>query len=300
MRRVNVRVSLKQRMNDILGTDSGMEMAVPGITPWSIQAAVLSNLRRVVSGIAANGSSGRVMRGMWITHGGGPIINISSGYGFTKNGDVIVLDAALAYTADVSTDDTWHLYAKHSMAVLDGDTYEDGKKTGFIGKEGTENIVYDDLGATQKDNVQSVVGQIIQQSSTTQDNGDWVLLGTFVTSGGTITEVTPPYQRGFEVDNTGWWRVPSVRTSGAGYIGTNFRVDGFIQCDVFKVNQGSAIEFQSAVQFDENVTFGSTKIVDLPGSGGDIKVGGVSGADFVGDLAGKTTTIVNGVITSVV
>ena len=78
MRWVDVKVGIKQRIGAILG-NSTEETNNGALTYWSIQASMLENLKRVVKSLVGDSSSGRPMKGMWLTANGSDYISISSG-----------------------------------------------------------------------------------------------------------------------------------------------------------------------------------------------------------------------------
>jgi len=205
MKRVNIRIGLKQRMNEILGTDYSViddSGGLPDITPWSIQAAAIANMRRIVSAITAGGQ-GRPMSGLFISKAGDTRISIRSGYGFTRSGNVVVLDNSIEYQIDDNTN-TRHIYLKHIMATVDGDDNIDGKKTNFTGKSGYEDIVYDDLAASKKGDVQDVSERIVYITESASDSSDDVVyLGsvTFVDGKIVADEVYNSELRGLEPNN---------------------------------------------------------------------------------------------------
>lgn len=203
MKRVNIRNGLNQRMHEILGTDyETIENSenIPNITPWSIQAAMISNMRRIVSAIVG-AIPGRAMYGLFMTKVTSNSILISSGYGFTQNGNVVILETPINFTIDESTN-TKHVYLKHVMSFIDGDLYDDGKKTGFYNKSGLEDIVYDDLAASKKNDVNSVANSIVEiTDSSSNTNHDVVYLGSLTFTDNVITTVYNSELRGLEPNN---------------------------------------------------------------------------------------------------
>jgi len=214
MKRVNIRFGLKQRMNEIIGSDSGTEDSVPGLTPWSVQAAMLDNLRRIAAAVVGN-EPGRPMRGMWISKTSSLSISISAGNGFTPNGDIILISTNITSNVD-SADGTKYVYLRHKMAAIDGDVYEDGKKTGFIGKAGTQDIVYDDFAASKKDSVQSFVGDILTISPTIiSENSDLIYIGSVNVLGADIVAVNNSTSRGLGPNApNGKYRVSGLDVNG--------------------------------------------------------------------------------------
>ena len=290
MKRVNIRYGLKQRMNDILGTDFGTEGDVVGLTPWSIQAAMVANMRRIVSAIAADSISGRPMSGLWMTPNGSKV-EITAGYGFTKNGDIVVLEVPVSYTATVSTPGTFHMYLKHEMGTVDGDLYADGKNTDFIGQEGFEDIVYDDKAASKKDTVQGIISELIEQSTLVNDNPDWVYLGTITIAGSVVTVATYSDRRGFGVDPSGWYQVPNIRTTADAHISGDFTVEGQIIANILTVE--GAATFEADVTLEEDLIMGSGKEATLP-TPANVSFNS-EGKNFSGPVS--NITVVNGIVT---
>jgi len=221
MKRVNLRTGLKQRINEILGTDSGTEGDVPGLTPWSIQAAMIDNLRRINAALVGD-AQGRPMRGLWLTKSSALSVAISAGYGLTPAGDMVKTATSITSNVD-SADGTEYVYLRHKMATIDGDTYNDGKKTGFIGKAGTQDIVYDDFAASKKDTIQSFVGEILVISSTPRPpDPDLIYIGSAEVLSNDITVITNSTSRGLSPNTpSGVCRVAGLDVNGnSTFIGT--------------------------------------------------------------------------------
>ena len=206
MRRVNVRKGAKQRINEILGTDQGTlgETSFPGITDWSVQAAMLENIRRVIKGIVGS-AVGRPASGLWATIGGANTVKINKGVGFTSNGNAVIVDADFNYSI-INTSTTVYLYLKHEMAEYKEDEHDGGgKNTEFIGKDNSllEEIVYDDKGAAMGSGIsESGNGSSLVHESTTllgQSQGPDYIYLCKVEPG---TVITNTYERCFESDST--------------------------------------------------------------------------------------------------
>ena len=146
MRRVHVVDGIKERVNEILGTDTANETpsGTPEITGWSIQAAMLENIRRVVAALVGDADFGRPIRGLSLGFSGGAF-TVSEGYGITKRGDVIWLrSGAIIPLSGGGQYVKHHLYIKYSEKLIDGTLYPDeGRKTSVIGEPGSYDIVYD-------------------------------------------------------------------------------------------------------------------------------------------------------------
>jgi len=196
MRRVNVKNGLKQRLNEILGTDEGAvnENGAYEITQWSIQAAMIENMQRICSALVGN-APGRPMKGLVLTTYSGLNCIVTGGIGFTPEGNIIVIEAGLVIPIPPNV--TRHISVKHLLGVLDGETYSDGKITGIIGETGSVNMVYDDFAASKKLTVGSYISTIVQIDTTYQSSYDnLVYLGSVTTNGTTITSVSAVTSRG--------------------------------------------------------------------------------------------------------
>ena len=203
MRRVNVKNGLKQRLNEILGTDSGTEGEVSGITSWSIQAAMIENFRRLGKAIVGDDAAthGRAVSGLLLSATPGDTnFTITPGIGITPAGNMFVLNSAL--TVNITLRNTTVLvYAQHVLAELSS-TDPNGNLTPFTGVDQTEEqIVYDDKASTTADT--SILGALIyQDSNAPHDLSDYVYLGSIVMGASTITSCTPTtYRSSFNTVN---------------------------------------------------------------------------------------------------
>jgi len=266
MRRVNIKTGLVQRLNDMLGqsVDDGTE----GLTEWAIQTAVEENIRRVVKGIVGNSSYGRAMKGMLISRVDDNTIQVSAGYGFTNNGDIIVLSSAVELSTG-SVDDTYYVFAKHDQIILpeneDGDN--GGKKTNFVAGGDSEEIVSDDLGAVRGGDITVDPSEIIEiNTSQTLPSNSHVYLGEFQISDSVIAtdSFVQASSRGLD---------PNDGSS-------NYIVENIIVRQALSV--AGAADFSGVV----------TTLSDLKVKGG-LKMG-------AGETAGLSTTAVVGSITSLV
>lgn len=285
MRRVNVRNGLKQRMNEILGTDTiEQELTVPGITSWSIQAAMLSNLRRIVKAIVGDNQQGRPIRGLWITKTSDQTFNITDGIGLTYNGDAVILEVGVSVTLQNTTPGDRFIYLKHSMGELLEASNSGGKKSSFIGGV-PEEIVYDDYSLTQGSNVGDVVNDVIIQKDSGSSDFDQVYLGKItVDEDGHIDTIENAYDRGISTNG-------DIRAKD-------------IQCDTIEassitcptLNNGSnEIGIESDVAVSENVSIAKeltlgTKIIPSVGTEGKDQT--------ITIAAGQTLEFKNGILTS--
>ena len=206
MRRVNIRNGLLQRMNEILGTDSGVvndSGNMPGITGWSIQAAMITNMQRIVQALVGDSTRGRPIKGLQLGYTAGLNFTISSGLGLTNSGNIVVMANNIWQTIPSSSNASVHIFLKHIIGeVTQALNPTSGKKSNFINKT-SEEIVYDDLGATSATDVLGTATQIIIQSTTNNmPSDDCVYLGYVTISGGMISSVTNTYNKGI-TDDTG-------------------------------------------------------------------------------------------------
>ena len=297
MKRVNVRNGLKQRMNEILGTDDGTEGLVPGLTGWSIQSAMLHNLRRIVSALVGDAGFGRPMKGLWLTKNTNTQFQISSGFGFTNNGDIVVLEEPVDVDLLSTANGDRHIYLQHKMAARDGDLYpNDGKKTNFVGKEGYQNIVYDDYAAAGA-LLDQYGDPIITQSATPVTGDDYVDLGHLTIAANIIDSVTNSDLRGIAPNTpSGAYKLPSAEVTGDVTVGGNMTVEGQILADIIKAEGGSVIDFQSDVLFSSPAIF--AEIVTLSATAGKVIVGATPGHSGTIDTAATPKLlVVNGLIT---
>ena len=90
MRWVDFKNGIKARINEMLGTSDNAAVGNP-LTYWSLQSAMLTNLRRIVSSLVGDAANGRVMKGLRVQEESTNQINILPGFGFTNNGDIVYL-----------------------------------------------------------------------------------------------------------------------------------------------------------------------------------------------------------------
>jgi len=204
MRRVSVKLGIKERMNEILGTDtSADEYGVPGLTLWSIQAAMIENTRRIVRGIVGDSTQeGRVLSGLIISKSGDNQITIPPGVAFTPGGDIIVLGTTIQRQITGPVSNSRHIYINHIMDEIPGETNPAGKRITFYNKPGTAEIVYDDKAAVYGSSVPSnVQSELISDYGVPSGSVSSVYLGRVdLDSNGKILNsdyVTPTVLRGF-------------------------------------------------------------------------------------------------------
>ena len=145
MRRVNVSTGLKQRVNDILGQSDVFDGS---ITPWSIQAAMLSNVQRVAQAIVGEAQYGRVVKGLSLTYVS-TTASVSAGSGITPDGYVINLSIPLSIDLSQYSSGKVYFYLKYSLIAATQTTpiaHDYGKNTSFNSTNVPEEIVFDELG----------------------------------------------------------------------------------------------------------------------------------------------------------
>lgn len=196
MRRVNIQTGLKQRINDILGQNDTNDGSV---TPWSIQAAMLSNTQRIAQGIVGEALYGRVMKGLKISYlSSTPAsVSISSGYGFTPDGYII--SVATPITLDISQyiSGNIYIYLKYSLVAATESVHDYGKNTAFNSTNITEEIVFDESGLVSGT---SITSDIIDVGITTPiSRNGYVYLGSVnVDSFSSTSLITNTYDVGIQ------------------------------------------------------------------------------------------------------
>ena len=175
MRRVHVVNGIMQRLNDIFGTQL-VGGAEGDVTSWSVQAAMLSNINRLISAMVGNAPNGRVMKGLELSFAEG--VFVSPGYALTANGGIItVTDYLNKY---VSSSGTFYVYLKHNIIQLTDPDSPGYKSTGVINDAGNHDIVFDEQGMAQQSSVVADDILILDSAPGTFTNNDWVYLGKVV------------------------------------------------------------------------------------------------------------------------
>lgn len=287
MKRVHVRNGLKQRLNEIIGTDVTAVAAgeVPDLTPWSVEAAMLSNMRRIVTGIVGGAYCGRVISGLEMSKIGSYAHKISAGYGFTKSGNIVHLKTDITASGGIG-----YYYLKHKMVEL-SDTSIGGKKTNFIGRSGEEIITYDDLSNTLSAPDDSSGDILIFSSSRITEDGetedgdgylfdDLVFIGQVTDISGSVVKSTDV---GFGPGDDGYNNFQNISVNENANIAEDLDVGKNL--DV----HGEA-SFDGAVEFDD--------IVKLSGAASKVQVGSAIGITQTISLSSHTITVINGIITA--
>jgi len=197
MRRVSIKTGLNQRLNDILGFST--TAAKDPITTWSIQAAMLSNLERIIKAIAGdNDGKGRVMKGLELSGLNSLTLSISPGIGFTDNGSVIWLQGGLSKTISPTAGNRY-IYLKPEIVDVDAsiEGNSEAKKTSFIDGSPQENIVADDKITSLKGNVQPKVDEVLVISTTETHDLGYLYLGSLEVDGTKINNIIKTDKTGF-------------------------------------------------------------------------------------------------------
>jgi len=206
MRRVQIVKNLKQSINDILGTDYGdpttneFDSLAPTVTnedvyeltPWSIQAAMISNLERLCAALVDNPAYGKVLTGLTVTASPWPSIDIAAGKGVTTNGKLITLTSGITYKY-IGPNTTKYVYLHYYLAAIDGDNDDRGRNSAFMGGPTKKrNLVYDELGMIIGGSVNAMPFRdiIITTSDSILDEDNVLLVATVVSGPSSFTSIT--------------------------------------------------------------------------------------------------------------
>ncbi len=246
MRRVNIATGIKQRLNEILGTQDESES--DGIlTSWSVQAAMLSNFSRILTALTGNSNVGRVLKGLEPTRNNGTSISISSGYGSTTSGDIVTLKVPLEYTIDQSQGDGIYYIYLVSNLVQCGEDSPGQIESSIINEPGFTQLVYDERGMSEGSGISAA--DIIYQGFNAAGSPDHdtspgasfnrLYLGQVEISGGVIstdagTIKLSPYRGFFPNTEDDISQIKKLRVI------ENLNVDGVIACG--KINADDDIK----------------------------------------------------------
>ena len=270
MRWVNFKNSLKQRLNEMLGVDNVNtvdEDKEPNY--WSLQAAMLVNLRRIVKALVGNAVWGRPMEGCDMSRSGSSL-RISSGLAVTPGGNIVVFNGATKSVG--SYPDAWHnvfLEYKNTKIPETGGPADVGKSTYFIGQSGSEDIVYDDYGALDDGAATNVI-----ITTSTVLNADYAYLGKVNIASGVIStddDVENSPERGLSpnlINGDDPFFVKNIKVSG-----TNESV-AYGEAEFYNVVINGATEINGTLALNDDVTIDDSKTITLPADAGKIKVGG--------------------------
>ena len=298
MRRVQIVNNLKQRMNEILGTDFGSpttndwDPLVPtvstdpvyALTPWSIQAAMISNLERLCAALVDNQALGKVLTGMVVTPSTFPNVTILPGKAVTPSGKLITLSGSIVDVAMGATNgNVRYIYLYYVLAAIDGDNDSRGRNTPFLGGPTKKrNIVYDELGSIIGSEVtnEPYRSAILSVETSFANGPDKVLIAIVTTGTGTL----------------------SVNMN-AGLISTG----GTVSCKNLSASgttalQGLTSPTATITALDAPTVAATTVTASGLVTGSGFKVGaapGVTGTFISADGSPKTIQVVNGIITSI-
>lgn len=249
MRVVNIKTGLKQRIGDILGHNDNDTTGV--LTPWSIQAAMLSNVQRVATGVVGEAACGRIMKGLVLTYQNPNYISVTQGYGFTPEGNVAYLTNDLNNIPVSTSDGTYYLYLKHSLIQATESLpypHEYGKNTEFNSQTGTEEIVYDNIGLVNNSRVSAADVISVETSALLQYAGR-VYLGQVTIASGVIVENS------------------IIPSTDLGISPSNFLLDKQVLSDTFSGSSASEV-----ISLPTNFTIDNTVILyaALKGTGASV------------------------------
>jgi hypothetical protein len=298
MKWVNVVVGMKQRFNDLWGkSDIEPDPADNSPNYWSIQAAMLTNFRRIVKGITGSSAEGRPMEGCWITESTTNSIDISAGLAFTNNGDIIVFPGVSGHPLTTYGEVTVRVYLKHVNAEIPESTHPTiGKSVGLIGESGNKEIINDDSGVLDD------AGDVIELSTDVEANPDWVFLGTVESLFGSILSngIVNTSSRGLAPNKSGnEFLLENIIARGDGDF-TNIHISGQVRGSA--LGQPLTFDPTGEVTFFDIVVDGeadlsSSALIKLPATG--LTVGGTAAKDTFGPAAVTSITVKNGIITAI-
>jgi len=292
MRWVDFKNGIKARINEMLGTSDNAAVGNP-LTYWSLQSAMLTNLRRIVSSLVGDAANGRVMKGLRVQEESTNQINILPGFGFTNNGDIVYLEISVNVLIDWSIGDPVYVILKsENVEVTDVD--KGGKQVNIIG--GTAQwIVNDDRAYAEGGST------IVEVVATLPANNDFILVATIVSDGSNgIDTITESYNRGLAPNSFGdQFVVPNIDVKEDGIVRGILYATAMAKVDGGTISINSPINFTEGVSFEEDVAFASEKDVTLPSTAGTLKVGATPAVDATIVSAGTVSlTIRNGIITA--
>jgi len=306
MKRVHVKDGLKQRINEVLGTDDPLtndphNSSLKNITPWSVQSAMIDNMRRLARSLVGGSSVGRVMQGLGLSQTGAQTYMIGSGIGITNEGDIIVIDASLDITLAGGPADFVEVYLKHTTIEVDGSEV-DGRTTNFVGKAGTGELVIDDYAAAQKSGVNTpahIAQIVIQENDATLSDNDLVYVGRVTVSGGNITALYNSLDNGLSPNTAiGRYRIRSLDVDP----GDDSQIVSHIRTDLQQAAGTTVTNNGDHVQ-NGTLDASSSPEVNLPDGVGELKLDGATpfnGTFQVDNSSGTvefSLTFINGILT---
>jgi len=188
MRRVNVVNGIRQRFNDILGMaaiNSG------DINDWSIQAAMLSNFKRIMLAVNCNSAYGRRISGISASKNDNDSITITKGWAVTGAGDMVVFPGTADYNVSaVSVGETKYLCLLYSLEAMEDDA-EGANQTAVANLSGTHQIVFDEIGSSGSADIESMISI---ENALPDSNSNKVMTAVLSKDSGgtlTVTNITP-------------------------------------------------------------------------------------------------------------
>jgi len=323
MRWVNVIVGIKQRIGAILGNNIE-ELNGGDLTYWSIQASMLENLKRVVKSLVGDSSYGRPMKGMWLTANTDDFIGISEGFGFTKNGEILVLEKNLTDINAPAEGVYIYIYLRYNSATLP--EVDGGKNTDII-SGGSAEIINDDIGTVNGSSIDK--DQIVETYAIATSDNDLIYLGYATKTGGSlvITNSTgrgiPPNGGSGTISQLPPFKARSAYIENIIYLTQVKHFDGTASSTIAiaskmsfaeeitinnnivigtgeKTISGGTCVFTNPIRFTEDVELnqlGAGKYINLPGDVDKLKVAGTSALNT---FSGAVTniTVKNGIVTA--
>lgn len=294
MKWINFKNGIKARINEMLGTSDNAGTG-NNLTTWSLQSAMLTNLRRIVSGIVGDASYGRVMKGLRVQEEFTNGINILPGFGFTNNGDIVYLETSVNATINWGLGDPLYLILKYENVEVE-DTDKGGKQVNIIGGT-SEWIVNDDRAYAEGGDT------IVEVVATLPSNNDFILVATIASDSGSppgIDTITESVNRGLAPNRyDDQFDVPNIDVKSDGIVRGILYATAIQEVDGGTISVDSPFNFTENVAFEKDVSMLSADEVVLPSTAGTLKVGATSANDFTITSADVVSlTIKNGIVTA--
>ena len=257
MRRTNFLQSGNFTIPDIMGTNFGTVGDSPGITPWSIQASMLSNFERLSLALKATAPKGRLLSySDIVVSPGGDSVTVPPLVGISKLGNLIWIRKSLTLPLVVGSE--YDIWAEFKVVPVP-DTEPYGRtvsRTGVFGNP-TEQIVHDESGAADENISASDI-------LTTAEPGDGLFIGTAFTD--PVGIKMNPDVGFYNTDGSGNLLVPAIKSN-------------FLECENLTCNQESF--FTQQINSDGGIAVYNNQTIE-------VKAGSAFQADGV---VGTTNTI---------
>lgn len=302
MRWVDVKTGLKQRMNEILGTSDNSGSS--DLTYWSIQSAMMENVRRLGEAMVGDSPTGRILKGCQVESYYGKTIKITPGICLSKDGYPISFRGVTALDLSSYAGSTVLVNLLYENAVItEALNPTIGKSTGRIAKESVD-IINDNTGVDLNVNPEDLVN--ISTSSTTPSNGcTLAVIDVPASADITNSEIVNYSSRGmypnyFDLSLGSVMKVGGIISSGrSSFSETVTFADIVVNNITINGNIAGNVNFTGQVTFSENTSIDDTKEFQLPSGASKVKVGsgliGYSGTVNPSTLTNMTIT--NGIIT---